>query len=84
MAEAGEPEGRHATHGEFDKTAENILRLEQAFYVGAGPTPLNAAQRHGVNQILVKLARISSGDPNCKDHWDDIAGYASLVAKGLK
>ena len=33
--------------------------------------------------IACKIARILSGDPNWRDHWDDIAGYATLVAERL-
>ena len=34
--------------------------------------------------ILQKLARAFNGNPNKKDTWDDIAGYATLVSKTLK
>jgi len=82
MAEAGEPESRRATHGNFEQMAQTADDLTRAFY-NDRCTKLNPQQRVAVNQILVKLARISTGDPNHRDHWDDIAGYASLVAKDL-
>ena len=28
-----------------------------------------------------EIARILEGDPSHKDHWDDIAGYAKLIAE---
>ncbi|WP_257617167.1 hypothetical protein [Campylobacter pinnipediorum] len=34
--------------------------------------------------IAHKIARILAGNPNYKDHWDDIAGYATLVSKELE
>lgn len=34
--------------------------------------------------ICHKMARIINGDPNYRDSWDDVAGYATLVAKRLK
>jgi len=33
---------------------------------------------------LVKLSRIIYGNYNHVDHWDDIAGYALLVADRIK
>jgi hypothetical protein len=30
------------------------------------------------------LARIASGNPEHIDHWDDIAGYATLAANYLR
>lgn len=84
MAEAGEPEGRRATHGDFERTAAAVQQLDEAFRLASRGAALMPPQRHAINMILVKLARIASGDQNHRDHWDDIAGYASLVAKGLK
>ena len=34
--------------------------------------------------IAHKIGRILAGDPNHIDHWLDIAGYATLVAKELE
>ena len=31
-----------------------------------------------------RVARIASGDPLAPEHWDDIAGYAKLVADWLR
>ena len=33
--------------------------------------------------ILHKISRIVNGDPNYKDSWTDIIGYAKLVEKTL-
>lgn len=38
---------------------------------------------HNWFQILGKLAR-ALASPTCKDHWVDIAGYATLVIKHLE
>ena len=37
-----------------------------------------------IDMICHKLARIVNGDPTYRDHWLDIAGYATLVADILK
>jgi hypothetical protein len=46
--------------------------------------PVTMQQREAIDMIMVKLSRILCGDPNHKDHWDDIAGYAMLVSRDLK
>ncbi len=33
--------------------------------------------------ILHKLARLLNGDPNHRDSWADIAGYAELVVRNI-
>jgi len=38
-------------------------------------------QIEALEMICVKMARILAGDPDHADHWDDIAGYARLVAR---
>ena len=44
---------------------------------------LRSAQRESLEVIATKIGRILGGDPTHKDHWDDIAGYAELVAREL-
>lgn len=82
-AEAGEPLGRRATHGEFYKTAHAYEGIKSAIdrYIQKELPP---QQRYALDMIAVKLARIVAGDNYHKDHWRDIAGYASLVADRLE
>ncbi|NLX17385.1 MAG: hypothetical protein GXY45_10525 [Ramlibacter sp.] len=41
-------------------------------------------QREALEMIACKLGRIVNGDPDYIDSWDDIAGYAKLVADRLR
>ena len=41
-------------------------------------------QREALEMIARKLGRIVNGDPDYIDSWDDIAGYAKLVADRLR
>lgn len=50
---------------------------------GTNAPRLTHVQRVALTQVCVKLARILEGDPNERDHWDDVAGYATLVAEAL-
>ena len=45
---------------------------------------MSADQRESIHMILVKLSRILYGKHDHVDHWDDIAGYATLVVNRLK
>jgi hypothetical protein len=45
---------------------------------------LASDQREALELIALKIGRILTGDPDCIDNWDDIAGYAILVSKRLK
>lgn len=47
-------------------------------------TYVTADQRESLDMIANKLARIVNGDADYIDNWDDIAGYAKLVADRLR
>lgn len=83
--------GRGKTHGDYSYHAhitQQLKRVAREFHVTdiASDTPfpamekLNDAQTESLDMIFHKIGRILAGDPNFRDHWDDIAGYAKLVA----
>lgn len=41
-------------------------------------------QWEALEMIATKVSRIVTGDPNSIDQWDDIAGYATLIADRLR
>ena len=74
---------RGANYGDFALVAfrsqqiQNYLRthdLEKQY------TPM---QREALQMIASKLARIVIGNPNHRDSWIDIAGYAKLAADSI-
>jgi hypothetical protein len=71
---------REKTHGDFGVFAECTQQIKNAFANRAGWGNLNDCQREALDMIAHKIGRILVGDPNFRDHWDDIAGYAKLVA----
>lgn len=73
---------RRKTHGDFAKTAELAVML--ASMCAPKPDDEPRVLQHGREMICVKLARVASGDPLAAEHWDDIAGYAKLVADWLR
>lgn len=74
---------RGKTHGDFRDHAKVTQRLKHEFdCIAAGK--LSWVQQEAADMILHKLGRIAAGDPNFRDHWDDIAGYARLVSQDLE
>lgn len=71
---------RGQTHGDFSSQAECAQDLKKAFHNWAQYNTQTPYMKEAVDMILHKLARVAAGDPFVKDHWDDIAGYATLVS----
>lgn len=79
---------RGKTHGDWDAHATCAQDLKDTLSGhlkrrGASRSPLTAMQLEALDMILHKVGRIVAGDPNFKDHWDDIAGYAKITADRL-
>lgn len=77
---------RARTHGAFADVARivqqltDIFRFEAALRAGRRQRDLSHTQREALEMIMHKIGRIIAGDPDFRDHWVDIAGYAMLVA----
>lgn len=65
---------REKTHGSFTKNASAWNDFMQAM---RWASPMKAEQTLVLHMIFVKLSRAIQ-NPNEKDHWRDIAGYAKL------
>lgn len=63
--------------------AELENRLLDLLSLSRGQQELPHEVACGIRYVVIKLARINCGDPTFKDHWLDIAGYATLVAQKL-
>jgi hypothetical protein len=72
---------RARTHGDFKDQANYTQQLKFAMEGSEGWAGLNVCQRESLHNIAQKIGRILAGDPDFRDHWDDIAGYARLVAE---
>ena len=76
---------RRKQHGDFSVHAALSQRLKAVAQSDAGNYGgLAETQREAIDMILHKIARILAGDPNHRDHWDDIAGYAKITADRIK
>lgn len=72
---------RAKTHGDYVIHAQITQALKYVLHEhGSKWNTLTSSQRESLEMILHKIGRIIAGDAGFKDHWDDIAGYAKLVA----
>ena len=75
---------RAKTHGKFETHAIISQSLKDVIHLTDGFTTLTPSQAEALEMIMHKVARILNGNANTFDHWHDIAGYATLVAKELE
>lgn len=59
-------------------------RIKEAIRCAPKYSLLSSAQRESLDLIATKISRITSGNPNELDHWDDISGYAELISRQLR
>ena len=74
---------RQSTHGDFADHARATQMLKTVIQNQPGWKNLNAMQRESMDMIACKMARILAGNPNFKDHYVDIQGYAKLIEDRL-
>ena len=74
---------REETHGSFAVHANCTQTLEDTFYSFKEEDHFTAVQLEALHMIFHKLGRIAAGSPHFQDHWDDIAGYATLVSRDI-
>lgn len=69
---------RGSVHGEFADNADISQELKKTVRRSVRWDSMTAVQREAVDNVLQKIARLCSGDPDYEDHWVDIIGYATL------
>ena len=70
---------RGNTYGDFSENARVSQRLEAFLRGTAGWHALSEVQKEALKFIVQKISRILTGNPDYKDNWHDIAGYATLA-----
>ena len=71
---------RAKTHGDYEQQTFVTQQLKQVMRRNSNHDKFSDIQRESLEMIALKIGRILAGDPDFRDHWDDIAGYAKLVA----
>lgn len=69
---------RGLRYGEFSGHAEITQSLKRVMKATPNWDGLTDYQKESLEMVVHKIGRILNGDPNYKDSWDDIAGYAKL------
>jgi hypothetical protein len=75
---------RAKTHGEFSDHAFITQNIKYLMHATENWDNLSVSHKESLGMIASKIGRILAGDPNHRDHWDDIAGYATLAAERCK
>jgi hypothetical protein len=70
---------REITHGDYATKCRFIQAFKQMIRHAEGFDDLSPAQRESLDMIATKIGRILHGDPNHKDSWLDVSGYAELI-----
>lgn len=71
---------RQDTHGDYRNVSSIAQTFRELMRETNGWSKMNDEQREALDSMASKFGRIVSGDPNFRDHWDDIAGYATLAS----
>lgn len=87
-APAGHLEGilqaRGARYGKFTDNAKIAQLLKATLRIGKRWGDAAYDVREAADNICIKLSRMLTGDPEYVDNWDDIAGYAKVVADRIR
>lgn len=70
---------RKQSHGKIQDVGEVSQKFKAITHAAKNWETMSDSQREALDLIVHKIARILVGDPDFKDHWDDIAGYASIA-----
>lgn len=74
---------RKSRYGEYVDVAKTSQQLKQIMIDSKNWNELKDAQRESLEMIVHKISRILNGDPNYRDSWHDIIGYAKLIESTL-
>lgn len=69
---------RGSVYGDFSDNARIHQKLLAVMMAETGWSKLSDAHKSCMDLFCQKQARILNGDPNYKDNWHDIGGYAKL------
>lgn len=75
---------RGVNYGEFKNHAWIAQGIKRVMQLSENWPELADDKKEALEMVAHKIARILNGDPNHKDSWHDIAGYATLIDRELK
>jgi hypothetical protein len=75
---------RGGRYGDFTFHASICQTLKEVMVNTVGWQRLTPDKKQALDTIADKIARILNGNPEYKDNWHDIAGYAILAEQRCK
>lgn len=75
---------RGKRYGDFTDNADISQSFKEFLRLQPGYNKLDKVKREALEMIAQKIARILNGDPEYRDNWHDIAGYAMLAEERCK
>lgn len=86
LSERGARYGDFTDHARICQRLQDVMRGTTALGMssGRGWAGLTDDKKQALTVIADKIARILSGDPEYKDNWRDIQGYAKLAEDRCK
>jgi len=81
LAERGARYGDFSVHAKICQDLQDVMHQTSGMHAGIirGWPALDAVKKQALTVIDDKIARILSGDPEYKDNWHDLQGYAKLA-----
>ena len=76
-------EKRKNEYGEYSGQATLSQSLKNIMRDSKNWDNLSPDKKESLDMIVHKIARILNGNPNYKDNWHDIIGYAKLIENTL-
>lgn len=77
LADRGKTYGSFAVNAQISQHLKSIVRAYKHQELGT-------IHLEALDMIFLKISRIVTGNPDHADSWDDIAGYAKLVADHVR
>jgi hypothetical protein len=74
---------REAAHGDLAIYAALLIRLQAVVRDGPNWAKLGDTSKVAIDELLRALTGALVGDPDLRDHYDAIAGYATSAAERL-
>lgn len=74
---------RGKNYGDFEGHASLTQGLKAMMRAHPKWERLGVKHKEALEMIAHKIGRIVNGDPDYKDSWVDVAGYAELVARDI-
>ena len=84
LKERGNRYGSFKKHADIAQSLQDIMRDTDVPSQATGWRSLSADKKQALTVIADKIARILNGDPEYKDNWHDIQGYAKLAEDGCE